>query len=929
MKRTLSIVFSAFLLVLFFWLRVDRRQYSPVVRAAEPRPVSFLIRFGVDGAKGIDWSGSIAPRPDNIAGWQFDAGDQVSPDRWKCVSKEEVYWDTPYETRMQPTSNRTKFTTKGVVAVFDARGIATAQIATAQGTFSFRTDQPVWAEPQRFLNGRVEVRSVPAAKGMPTPGEVEDFPSLLEATDGTAWLAYQSWTSEGDRIMVRRRRGGDWSAPEFLSEPGDVFRTAVAQDGSGNVWVVWSAQVNGNFDLYGRSFDGKRWSPVQRLTDSPAPDIFHVMTRDRQGNLYLAYQSSRAGNFDIYLRIYDGKEWSREIQVSSDPANDWEPALAAAPDGSVAVVWDTYSKGNYDVVARVFHAGRLGPLIAIADSGAFEARASAVYDAQSRLWIAWDEGDWNWGKDYGNLIPESGRGILARRQVRVAVYAGGKLAETAAMVSDAIPQDLRQVFQHPRIAIDGGGNPWVFFHYRVNLPKPSERADDTKTSSYRALWRLGATSYQNGRWIPLIEFPDGHGRIDSPIAVAPAADGSTDIAWVSDGRLWPKGFPLQQDLYVATAPAGPPAIPPELVAFRYAAKDPGSSHANEREDVSRARSYRATVNGRTVRIARGDVHRHTDISWDGNRDGSLDDSYRYALDAAAFDFLGVCDHQGGQSIPYNWWRIQKAVDLYTIPGRFAPLYSYERSLPYPNGHRNVLFAERSRPILEISKAEVDGEEGAGKLYAYLKRLGGITTAHTSATGAGTDWRDRDPEAEPVVELYQGYRNNYEEPNAPRRAGANEASRFAKGMVWNAWAKGIKLGVQSSSDHVSTHISYAAVYVEQLDRAALLEGLRARRSYAATDNLIVDFRIGNHLMGESFSTKSSQPISLVLRGTGPIARVSLIRDNRIIHTVTGSGPEMRFSYTDADRPSGQTYYYVRIEQADGQLGWSSPIWVEYR
>src|SRR5438876_327424 len=250
------------------------------------------------------------------------------------------------------------------------------------------------------------------------------------------------------------------------------------------------------------------------------------------------------------------------MQVSSDPANDWEPALAASPDGRVTVVWDTYAKGSYDVVARTLERGKLGPLTPIASTGAFEARASAQYDRQGRLWIAWDESDWNWGKDYGNAIPESGRGLLTRRQARVAVLANGKLMQPAASIAKAIPADFRQVFHQPR----------------------------------------------------------------------------TDT--------------------------------------------PASSHPAEVEDVARARAYRAKAGASEFRIARGDIHRHTDISWDGNRDGSLNDAYRYALDAVAFDYMGVCDHQAGQSIPYNWWMIQKAVDLYTVPGKFTPLYSYERSLLY-------------------------------------------------------------------------------------------------------------------------------------------------------------------------------------------------------------------------------------------------------
>ena len=53
------------------------------------------------------------------------------------------------------------------------------------------------------------------------------------------------------------------------------------------------------------------------------------------------------------------------------------------------------------------------------------------------------------------------------------------------------------------------------------------------------------------------------------------------------------------------------------------------------------------------------------------------------------------------------------------------------------------------------------------LYRYLKQFGGIVASHTSGTDMGTDWRDNDPQVEPVVEIYQGDRQNYEMPGAPR------------------------------------------------------------------------------------------------------------------------------------------------------------------
>ena len=53
------------------------------------------------------------------------------------------------------------------------------------------------------------------------------------------------------------------------------------------------------------------------------------------------------------------------------------------------------------------------------------------------------------------------------------------------------------------------------------------------------------------------------------------------------------------------------------------------------------------------------------------------------------------------------------------------------------------------------------------LYAYLRQFDGIVASHTSATAMGTDWRDNDPNTEPVVEIYQGIRQSYEMPGGPR------------------------------------------------------------------------------------------------------------------------------------------------------------------
>jgi hypothetical protein len=38
----------------------------------------------------------------------------------------------------------------------------------------------------------------------------------------------------------------------------------------------------------------------------------------------------------------------------------------------------------------------------------------------------------------------------------------------------------------------------------------------------------------------------------------------------------------------------------------------------------------------------------------------------------------------------------------------------------------------------------------------------------------------------------------------------------------------------------------------------------------------------------------------------------------------------FRYTDMEAKAGETrFYYVRVEQADGNLAWASPLWITYK
>jgi hypothetical protein len=391
--------------------------------------------------------------------------------------------------------------------------------------------------------------------------------------------------------------------------------------------------------------------------------------------------------------------------------------------------------------------------------------------------------------------------------------------------------------------------------------------------------------------------------------------------------------PFNNDLYANEIQLGAAT---QAVAARPTTSSgaPAAVPKAESQAIQMLRAYR-TPGAAPYRMVRGEFHRHSEISMDGGQDGSIYDQWRYIIDAGALDWVGCCDHDNGGGREYTWWLTQKLTDIYYTPGVFSPMFNYERSVAYPEGHRNVIFTQRGiRPLPRLPKVN---ENAPGKapdtqmLYAYLKFFGGIVASHTSATNMGTDWRDNDPQFEPVVEIYQGDRQNYEMPDAPRGISGSDAigGWRPKGLVNLALEKGYVLGFEASSDHVSTHLSYTNILVKDLTREEVIDGLRKRHVYGATDNILAEFGSGGHTMGDVFTTATRPVFQVKLTGTSPFAKVYIVKNNEYVYSSEPKTANVSFSWTDNTVEAGKrSYYYVRGEQSDGEIVWVSPMWITY-
>lgn len=787
------------------------------------------------------------------------------------------------------------------------------------------------------------------------PDRHSDWPSAGFAPNGDLWVAWTEYDGSGsDEIRVRRRSGDGWGEPMTVSPgPGDYLQTGLAIRPDGQVWVAWAAQVGGNFDLYARAWRAGRWTAVERLTSDPQSDIHPRLLADARGNLFLVWQSFRSGDSNIYLKTHDGTRWSQTVPITSHEANDWRPDAALDAEGRLFIAYDTYRHGDYDVYLRVLSAGLLSREYPITDSPRFEARASVAVDGEGRAWIAWDDQGPGWGLDQPVWSREARRGdwgppapwsvdgsvgqlvsIRYTQRIGVAVFAGGQRWAPAGDLEESMDPQFALSYEVPQMTIDAGGSPRLFLRRWV------PRDDGGSMKERPAAWNIHSTVYRGDRWTAPERVEQSSGSNDQRLAPAHDHHGQVWIAYPSDDR-WQPGRPVVPHSRRSLG---------EIRVAAVGASDPAQQRLVLADPVTDGRPYERTAwpdrrksvaaGTKRYQLYWGDLHRHTEISGDGGFDGTLWDMYRYALDAAELDFIASTDHYYGanglKNDPdyrgYDWWRTQKLADAFYVRGRLAPLFGYERSIRWPYGHRNIIHLERGAPALNRTidrnreNEDFPREPEELRLWERLQGQQVVSIPHTTAAGGGTNFAFNDPALEPLLEIYQGCRLSYEAFGAPR-AGSSE--RYAAGLAQSALAKGYKIGFIASSDHRSTHISYAAVYAEEPTREAIFRALQQRHAYAATDNIVVDVRVEDAIMGDSVTTRETPAVQVAVRGTGPIHKIQIIKDNAHVYEAGPSDRTVSFVYRDRDAQPGESYYYVRIQQEDGQMAWASPIWVNYR
>ena len=352
-------------------------------------------------------------------------------------------------------------------------------------------------------------------------------------------------------------------------------------------------------------------------------------------------------------------------------------------------------------------------------------------------------------------------------------------------------------------------------------------------------------------------------------------------------------------------------------------------------------------------VAWGEIHSHSGIS-DGL--GSDEENYNSGI-TAGLDFGALSDHDTLMEKDSALWnKTVVNAEKYRDEPDFTTLLGYE-SLAYHNGeiagHINIYYPD--------GNGEMQPRPELKTILGLCRKYGAIGIPHHTMYGGpffdqmGMKMELLNPEEfteeiMPVTEIYSthgcseiaGCERSVLGVNGERSVNAALLKGFRWGFIGGSDNHESLLGNHFRVDKVprtinNEHMQFrhgiTAAYVDEFTRKGVFNSLKRKSVYATTgERILLSFDINRMPMGSEIEVKSSsisRDIRVVAAGTSIISRIDIIRNGSIIHQRNPESTDCELLFIDEEIIDSDSYYYVKIIQADGEMAWSSPIWIKVK
>lgn len=747
-----------------------------------------------------------------------------------------------------------------------------------------------------------------------------DEPSMVVVADGSLYVSWVSFRDGFDSLQLAHYRfesghfqqDGAWQLEGGKQTIVEGPQLVKADNG---VYVLYAKETGRNWDVFAVPCDSN--GPGRPVQVSSNEDIdWNVAGEWHDGYLWVAWEASRKGKRRIMARRLHNGQWGREEELSAPGYSNYEPSIAVTSTGQLTAAWHSFRRNNYDIYYRSRGGSAAwGPEKQLTDAPGID-RHAHVFAHGPETWIAWEN---SWMEGYYIGRNDKRRTMLAR------LDASG-------------PQSIEGYFENNPLLVHSEGARTVFdsaARLWVSFLVPTPKRDG---------WQVHLTSFDGKSWTAP-EVQNREKGLDRAPSIAQSGQ-YVFLAWQADD------FPRSYGDANVPGFVGKPKSAIWLAAIERnggaVSKFAMNALAQPYEPVSANQlrvlygEDRATPSiayeGKRLNLYYGDLHAHSDISpCVRHQDQSVEEGYQTRRDYAHLDFVAMTDH-GYSFIPYLWAYTGKMARINEDRGSYLTFLaeewtsSFEKtSAEHPYGyygHRNLIFSDLYFPRWWSAR---NGDTPA-ELWRQLGEMKAdyVTIPHQLADtqNVPVDWNFVDEQRQPVAEIYQ-HRGSYEYAGAPLQA--SRSTPGGRYFLQDAWARGIVIGVIASPDHWGG-TGKACVFAPSLNRQDILDALRKRHTFGTTTaRMLLDFRVNGKLMGAVTEHRKGEAVDVrvAVRCPGAIDKVEICRNNRFIYAQKPDGNNAEFTFRDTEPLTGRSYYYMRVTQQDGEMGWTSPVWIDAR
>ncbi|MBQ8431418.1 MAG: DUF3604 domain-containing protein [Clostridia bacterium] len=339
----------------------------------------------------------------------------------------------------------------------------------------------------------------------------------------------------------------------------------------------------------------------------------------------------------------------------------------------------------------------------------------------------------------------------------------------------------------------------------------------------------------------------------------------------------------------------------------------------------------------------GEIHAHCGMS-DGI--GEYADLFAFGRDISALDFAASADHACYFS-DNEWEAMQDICNSFNSDGKYTTLVAFEWA--GKQVHRNI-YTYRDR--LELFRGMYEPTSNLNTVYDHFHGREDVVAGPHGSIAHGIEFDHHDPDVERFIEIYSmwGAQDRPDGEHPPVRIKPRSVS------VNDLLQRGAHLGFTGGGDCHEGHPGFSscdperqgkiphaafpslryrcgltASCMESLNRKNLIDALRNRHTYATTGaRILADFTLCDAPMGEILKKPAGERLLRCdYHLTAPGDKLQVIRNGELRWEETLSCRDGCFVWTDFqdNESTGEDVYYIKILQRDGQVLWTSPIWIQ--